>query len=231
MSPKLKLTRYTLRSKKLSRPLKIALAADLHSRDPSRAIELLALERPDLAVVAGDLIDKPQDDTSNARRFLRGSARICPTFYTMGNHEEDGKTVDAMDCGSLGVTRLENRSVSVAGIELGGYSELGGGFDFAREFSLREGFKALICHRPERFPKELARLDIDLVLSGHAHGGQIRVFDRGLYAPGQGLFARYVAGVYDGRLVVSRGLANSVPFPRILAPTELVIVVLLPDNE
>ena len=231
MSEKTILTRYTVRSPKITRPLSIALASDLHSRDPSRALSLLAGACPDIAVVAGDLIDKPWDDTTNARAFLRGAARICPTFYTMGNHEADGETVDAMDCEGLGVTRLENRAVGFRGILLGGYTDAEGGFDFARDFSRREGFKVLICHRPERFPKELAALDIDLVLSGHAHGGQIRVFNRGLYAPGQGIFAKYVAGVYDGRLVVSRGLANSVPIPRLFNPTELVVVGLLPENE
>ncbi|MBQ9544708.1 MAG: metallophosphoesterase [Clostridia bacterium] len=231
LSSKTVLTEYTIRSPKIARPLSIALAADLHSRDPHEALDLLALAGPDLAVVAGDLLDHPWDDTANACAFLKGAARICPTFYTMGNHEFDGKTVDSMDCESLGVVRLENRSVEVCGISLGGYSDFAGGLDFARAFSEGPGFKALICHRPELYKKELADLDIDLILSGHAHGGQIRVFNRGMYAPGQGVFAKYVFGVYDGRLVVSRGLANSVPVPRLFNPTELVIVDLLPENE
>ncbi len=230
MSAKLRLTSYSIKSPKIKTPLRIALAADLHSRDPSRALALLAEAKPDLTAVAGDLIDHPRDDPSNAREFLRGAAGICPTFYTMGNHEWDGAAIDALNCESLGVTRLENRAVGFRGILLGGYTDAEGGFDFAREFACREGFKALICHRPELFKKELVALDIDLVLSGHAHGGQFRFFNRGVFAPGQGLFPKYVGGVYDGRLVVSRGLANSVPIPRLFNPTELVVVDLLPEN-
>ena len=66
--------------------------------------------------------------------------------------------------------------------------------------------------------------DIDLVVSGHAHGGQWRFFGRGVFAPGQGLFPKYTAGVHDDRLVISRGLKKTVMPPRIFNPLEIVVI-------
>lgn len=101
------------------------------------------------------------------------------------------------------------------------------------ELEMTEGYKILLCHHPEywslREPK-LSERKIDLVLSGHAHGGQMRVFGRGLYAPGQGWLPKYTSGVYRGEygsLVVSRGLSNTAsPIPRIFNPTEIVYLEL-----
>jgi predicted MPP superfamily phosphohydrolase len=95
-------------------------------------------------------------------------------------------------------------------------------------FSSVEGFKLLLCHHPEYYPRYIRERDIDLTLSGHAHGGQWQIVGRGIFAPGQGLFPRYTGGVYEGRLVVSRGLTNTVSVPRFGNPTELVRIHLLP---
>ena len=66
---------------------------------------------------------------------------------------------------------------------------------------------------------------IDLLLSGHAHGGQFQFFGQGVFAPGQGIFPKYTTGVHDGRFVISRGLCNTAkPIPRLFNPTELVII-------
>ena len=68
------------------------------------------------------------------------------------------------------------------------------------------------------------------ISSRHAHGGQWALFRHGLFAPGQGLFPRYTAGVYEGRLAVTRGLANDVRGPRIGTPREVVYLTLSPDG-
>lgn len=97
--------------------------------------------------------------------------------------------------------------------------------DWLEEFSSSPGFHILLCHHPEYIP--LIPSGIDLILSGHAHGGQWRFFGRGVFAPGQGLLPRYTSGVYreDGKtMIVSRGLANTAPVPRFNNPTEVVYV-------
>ncbi|MCR5090266.1 MAG: metallophosphoesterase [Oscillospiraceae bacterium] len=95
------------------------------------------------------------------------------------------------------------------------------------DFEAFDGYKLLLSHHPEYYPLCLKDRKIDLILSGHAHGGQWRFFGRGLFAPGQGLFPKLTSGVVDGRLVISRGLANMAPVPRLFNPPELVY--LLPE--
>lgn len=87
-----------------------------------------------------------------------------------------------------------------------------------------DGYHILLCHHPEYYPHWLREREIELILSGHAHGGQIRLFGQGLYAPGQGLFPKLTSGVTDGRLVISRGLANRQLVPRVFNPTEIVYI-------
>ena len=89
-------------------------------------------------------------------------------------------------------------------------------------FCQEAGYKILLCHHPEYYPLYLKRKKIDLILSGHAHGGQIRIFGQGLFAPGQGFLPRLTSGVIDDRLVISKGLANNTIVPRLFNPGELV---------
>ncbi len=96
--------------------------------------------------------------------------------------------------------------------------------EWLRDYAAEPAFKLLLCHHPEYWPERIRALPIELTLSGHAHGGQIRLFGRGLYAPGQGLFPRYTEGLHEGRLIVSRGLANTVVLPRVNNPPELVYI-------
>ena len=99
-------------------------------------------------------------------------------------------------------------------------------------FEEQDGYKILLCHHPEYWcmqPPMLKDHPIDLVLSGHAHGGQIRLFGQGLFAPGQGLLPRYTGGLFEGphgNMIVSRGLANTAPppIPRLFNPREVVTI-------
>ena len=88
-------------------------------------------------------------------------------------------------------------------------------------FAAHPGFHILLSHHPEYFP--LVPREVELVVSGHAHGGQIRIFNHGLWSPGQGLWPRWTRGVYEEkRLVVSAGLSNTASVPRLFNPTEIV---------
>ena len=91
------------------------------------------------------------------------------------------------------------------------------------EFSAQSGYKLLLSHHPEYWP-QIRNYDIDLVLSGHAHGGQIRIAGHGLFAPGQGFLPKLTSGVHDDRLVISRGLSNPVIVPRLFNPCEIVYI-------
>ena len=168
----------------------------------------------------------------NAYQFLMKASEIAPVLYSLGNHElyltdEDRAVMDA-----AGVKLLNNSSVEISGVLFGGIpsKQTSGKIDhsFLRSFSETVGadgkpmYKVLLCHHPEYF-KFLRSYNIDMVISGHAHGGQIRIGDQGCFSPGQGLLPRYTKGVYD-RLVVSAGCANTASIPRWGNPCEVVVV-------
>lgn len=123
------------------------------------------------------------------------------------------------------------REGKLAGLTIGGlgtgllYADTRPRLDMLNAFTAADGYKLLLCHHPEYYNAYLRPYDIDLVVSGHAHGGQWRLFGRGVYAPDQGLFPRYTSGVHEGRLVISRGVTNSVPgIPRFFNRCELVMI-------
>ena len=90
------------------------------------------------------------------------------------------------------------------------------------EYSSAPGYHILLSHHPEYLP--LIPSSIELVLSGHAHGGQWQVFNHGVWAPGQGWWPKWTRGVYENRMIVSAGLSNTTWIPRIWNPTEVVYV-------
>ena len=183
--------------------------------------------------------------------LLSELSAIAPTFYSFGNHEIAAchsaiyrarisgkalppptianKWLDAIE--AAGVTLLRQNFVHWNGLCIGGLDSglLNPGWrpdlDFLDGFAAAEGYKLLLCHHPEYFDRYLRSYPIDLVVSGHAHGGQWRIFGRGVYAPDQPLFPKYTSGVHEGRLVISRGVVNSVPLvPRFFNPCELVMI-------
>lgn len=162
----------------------------------------------------------------NAYRFLMKASEIAPTVVSLGNHERYLTEEDEEVIRSAGVQILNNSSVEIKGVLFGGIpSKQSGRIDhiFLEKFSRREGYKILLCHHPEYY-KTIAPYNIDMVVSGHAHGGQIRVWNRGIFSPGQGLLPKLTKGVYDNRLVVSAGCSNTAAIPRIGNPCEVVVV-------
>ncbi len=184
--------------------------------------------------------------------FLKACSEIAPTFMSLGNHEWRLCEEDIALLGETGATVLENSYCSFGSVLIGGLSSAGYTaykkhrrhsaerypewhhgdcpHSFAPErswlddFCAREGYKILLCHHPEYRDKYLSSLPIDLVLSGHAHGGQIRLFGHGLYAPGQGILPEYTSGIH-GNMVISTGLANTAGMiPRLFNPREIVYI-------
>lgn len=177
----------------------------------------------------GDLLHLESQEiyAEHAYRFFREAGRLAPVVLSRGNHELYLRSEDWAVISEAGVTLLDNDSTEIGGILFGGLTskQVTGTFDtaFLESFSASPKYKVLLCHHPEYYP-ELSRYPIDLILSGHCHGGQIRIFGRGIFAPGQGLFPKYHHGVYDGRLVVSAGCANTASIPRWGNEPEVVIV-------
>lgn len=240
----------------LQESLRLAVVADLHNRSGERVLQVLWRDPPDAIAVVGDMIEslyRPPhhlEDTSRCERglaFLREACGIAPVFYSLGNHEQRSSGGVHQAIAASGVQLLDNDSVLWRGIHIGGLSsaqrrdwQRGVGFpkrvpdlEFLNRFASLSGVKVLLCHHPEYYPQYIRDTDIDVVLSGHAHGGQWRFFGRGLYAPGQGLFPHYTGGVYENRLVVSRGLANTAPAPRLFNRKQLVYLTLAgtPETE
>ncbi len=166
----------------------------------------------------------------NARHFLRTAAKIAPVYLSLGNHEDTLLDCDYRFLSECGITLLDNAYTKVTVNDFSFY--LGGMSsheyeDFLKDFSELRGFKLLMCHHPERFEKFIKSTDIDLTLSGHTHGGQIRIGEdgKGFFVPGQGVMGKYAHGMFfDGRLIVSAGCSNTAAFPRIHNPRELVVV-------
>lgn len=173
---------------------------------------------------------------ANAHLFplLAAFAEIAPTVYCPGNHERSLTKEMLSAIREAGVLFLSNAeaeiSVKERTLRVGGSAILCD-FAFLRRFADGDGVRILLCHCPEYYPRYLWDKGYDLVLSGHAHGGQIRLFGKGLFAPGQGFFPKYDGGVYHGNFVVGRGLCNTTLIPRLFNPRELPIVHLVGTGE
>ena len=135
------------------------------------------------------------------------------------------------------LVRLGHANVVLAGLDDPERAKIDEGYDWetalahlGEEVAGLPGYRILLAHRPDAID-EYRQMDFDLILSGHAHGGQWRIpgWINGVYAPGQGLFPRYAGGLYlldDLAFIVSRGLSNNTWVPRIFNPPELVVIEL-----
>lgn len=223
------LTEYTFRSDRIDRSLRLAVASDLHSDGFDDVLEEFG--RCDAVLVPGDLVDRHRRNNTNAMRFLETVPDYAPVFYSIGNHERKFREREAylQAVRRSRVTLLDNSCIRFHGVCIGGLTSTKGApdADFLERFEKEEGYRLLLCHHPEKYRDYVARRNIDLTLCGHAHGGQIQLFGRGLYAPGQGLFPKLTHGLYDGgKMLVSRGMTNGAKprIPRINNPCELIIV-------
>lgn len=247
----MKQTFYSLKNQKFSKHVRIALLCDLHAGNYTKALEKLEKLTPDYILLAGDMLEaldgSCDDKNKRAMGVFKACAKIAPTFYTTGNHEDGGTHSQSRKwknaIGRERVYTAENKRAILAsgvnflmdsyvvkdGIAFGGLASgliLEGGrpnIEFLEDFARLDCPKVLICHHPEYYEKYIKELDIDLIVSGHAHGGQWRFFGRGVYAPGQGLFPKYTSGIHDGRFVISKGLKKGA-IPRFFNPREIVVI-------
>ena len=233
---------------------KACVVADLHDRPFDEVLPILKEEKPDLILIPGDLTEilREGEETTEREglRLLCECAAVAPTFYTLGNHEIGGchgnirraKRADQPLTFTLtpawreiirstGAVLIHQSHTFWNGITVGALSSglLNPGWipdlTMLEAFTSTPGYKLLMCHHPEYYDRYLRSYDIDLIVSGHAHGGQWRLFGRGVFAPDQGLLPKYTSGLHENRLIISRGVANTVPFaPRFFNPCEVVTV-------
>lgn len=246
---------YDVTSDKLKsdQSLRIVLLSDLHSASygykQSILIDKVRAQKPDLIALPGDLLDRFRSPDP-AFDLIEGLVGVAPMYFVTGNHEIDDSADfvrhDVKDVfRSYGVTVLENESetVTINGIELviGGledplrtYTEnIYGDWEATASASLgnvdtEDTFSLLLSHRAEHVDT-YAALPFDLVLSGHSHGGQIRIpyVMNGLFAPDQGFFPKYAGGQYEHETfthIIGRGFNYSFNVPRIYNPPEIVVI-------
>lgn len=232
---------------------RIAQVSDLHNAEfgtgNTKLLQAISESTPNIIVITDDLIDMNHTDTDIAFDFVKNAVQIAPVYYVNGNHEAALSQYDELKAGlkSVGVTVLENKAiplehngstVTLAGLSDPNFAIRNDVFDETPAMvstilndlmGNENGYTILLSHRPELFETYVS-CGVDLVLSGHAHGGQFRLpLIGGLVAPNQGFFPKYDAGLYtdnDTNMVVSRGIGNSIIPVRFNNRPEVVLIEL-----
>ena len=221
---------------------RIVCISDLHNASFGKNNKKLLKDikdcSPDIIVITGDLVDSNHTNIERALDFAEQAANIAPVYYVTGNHEYwlDKTDYEELMAGlsDIGVIILND---SIVRIDKGNSSFMLAGLD---DNSLNNGvlkdlvkdsndLVVVLAHEPQ-YITNYANSNVDLVLSGHAHGGQFKIpFAGGVYAPDQGFFPQYVSGKHirdNTELIISRGLGNSVIPIRLFNYPEIVVVEL-----
>ena len=232
---------------------KILQLSDLHNKlfgkNQKDLVSKIKKAKPDIVVITGDLVDSNHYNEETSLKLINELQNIAPIYFVTGNHERLSEKFPQLEVNlkEMGVLILRNESVK---LERSGEGILLMGIDdpmFSDVYEKTEstiveeeikkalykegqsGFKILLSHRPEQFPVYVKQ-DIDLIFSGHAHGGQVRLpIVGGLVAPNQGYFPKYTSGIYfkeSSAMIVSRGLGNSIIPQRLFNRPEIVVVTL-----
>ncbi len=249
---RLELRRYTIETEKIEGDVKVLLLTDLHScsygENQMDLISAIHKEKPDVILLGGDIYDDEMPN-ENTTLVLEAIADKYPCYYVTGNHEYWTNDIEPiLDLfRGFGITILEGTydTIEIRGQEINicGVSDSDNIYYTYSNYSIYRqlddlanvhengNYTILLAHRPEQIER-YRQYNFDLVLSGHAHGGQWRLpgVINGLYAPNQGLFPKYAGGQYDFEeltFIVSRGLAKeSTRVPRLFNPPELIVIEL-----
>ncbi|MCM1133066.1 MAG: metallophosphoesterase [Ruminococcus flavefaciens] len=223
----LTISEYTYSSPKIAEELdgfRIVQISDLHNKNfGNRLIDKITELNPDIIVITGDIVDSNHTNIETALKFARKSAETAPSYYVTGNHEywleisERAELTDGLE--SAGVKILNDETVTVekdgASFSLTGLDDNTLMSDFRNILpSNKNTLNILLAHEPQYIASYSSSGSVDLVFTGHAHGGQfILPFIGGVVAPDQGFFPKYTDGIHksaDTSMVISRGLGNSV---------------------
>ena len=256
-------TSYSVALQNLVSSVRVILLSDLHSksfgRENARLIAKIQEQSPDAIFLDGDMIDRSADsvDVQELLRLIEKLHEIAPVYFAPGNHELEYMQTDASlltqvtEAGAV-VVNDSYADVTIAGQPLRIGGTMGHAFYFGRseeefssspEYQFLKAFedtdvpKICLAHMPDTFIFNGAYnlWNVDLVLSGHTHGGLIRLpFIGGLYAPMQGWFPEYDQGYFrlgeHMQMVITSGLAGHGMIPRINNPPEIVVIDLVPET-
>lgn len=244
----LKITEYEYKNKAITSPFTAVQLSDLHShafgKSNQRLIRKIADERPDVIFMTGDMLNDDEESTSSIESLIRELKEIAPVYYSLGNHElaymkKDDQLVDKLkNAGATMLyqdyvdTEIRGQKVRIGGVY--GYILANGNQDdteqrFMKKFEDTERLKILLSHIPEGLLlwKSMEHWDVDLVFSGHVHGGQVRIpFVGGLFDPEEGYFPTYTKGIFEcgsGTMVLSAGLGSLQSIPRVNNIPEIVV--------
>lgn len=244
----LSITHYEFTSEKITSPFKIVQITDLHNHEfgktNHRLVQKIAGEQPDVIFMTGDMLMDDENRTDVVETLIKGLVKVAPVYYSLGNHEKaymkkDPRLIDKLEEAGAVVLEKEYLDTTINGqkVRIGGvygyvmarYYGDGSEQSFMEEFEETDCLKILLSHVPEGLLlwKSMEYWDVDLIFSGHVHGGQVRLpVVGGLYDPEEGLFPTYTKGLFscgDSTMILSAGLGNSSKVPRIHNLPEIVV--------
>lgn len=262
----IQISSYQLQSDKISTSVNLVIISDLHEhvfgKKNKEIIKKIEQQQPDLILVVGDMLNKDSQNAQIVISLVKNLRKIAPVYYSLGNHEiewensHDETLVEMLEI--VGAVILDETwcETEVNGqiIRLGGLYDYAFSYEnididnvsseekkvceFLYDFQNTENFKIMLAHRPESFVCSGATksCNIDLVVSGHLHGGQVVLpFLGGIYGADQGWFPEYVHGLYEKdniNILITSGLStNKKVLPRWNNPPEIVVFELIPDSE
>lgn len=241
---------YTYRNPKIAAPIRAVQLTDLHNyqygRDNQRLIAKIQKQKPDVIFMTGDMLNEDEDRTDILLHLVREACAIAPVYFSLGNHEVgyektygEGDLTEQLEAAGAVVLEKEYVDTKIAGQEVrigGSYGYLlsedwvdGSEQRFLEAFVQTDRLKILLSHVPEGLLlwKSMEYWDVDLVFSGHVHGGQVRVpFVGGLFDPEEGFFPTYTRGMFssgNGTMILSAGLGSSRGIPRVNNLPEIVV--------
>lgn len=242
-------TKHKVFTGKISRQesLTIIQLSDLHSNeynvDNNRIMQIIQDARPDLVVTTGDMINISDKSIEKTLRLLGKIALMFPVYYIYGNHEESNKyiTLDNIKnkLTNVGVKVLDNENVEISqsihlygiGYQRRSSKTLTKAADDCLKKLNKSKYNILLSHNPDCL-KTHNKYGIDLILSGHIHGGAIRLFNKGLLSPYRIFFPKYDSGMYESKdkitkMIVSRGMGDCSFKFRLFNNLEIVKVQIL----
>ncbi|MFR3768869.1 MAG: metallophosphoesterase [Blautia sp.] len=244
------ITSYICENNKIKQNFKIVHLTDLHNYQfgskNQRLISKVKTEAPDVIFLTGDMLNADEERTDILTDLIRQLVLIAPVYASLGNHEieyvqlsgnrdliaqmeEAGAVVLDKEYLDMEINGQEVRLGGVYGYVLSPDDKEDPEQTFMKEFQDTDRFKILLSHVPEGLLlwKSMEHWDVDLVFSGHVHGGQVRIpFVGGLYDPEEGYFPTYTKGMFEcgnGTMVLSAGLGSSRGVPRVNNLPELVV--------